>query len=281
MKCDEAKPVCWACTKIKQDCSYEADQVQSRVSVNHDAAKVKIPSLESLHDRKKKLNEPELSTEGHHSADSTPTSSTWRLSSIHNERHAAAESVSGKSSLLETLEQTPKPSGLDSMPQEKSPNQESAPMPHTSMETWTNGLVSSIGDVESDTAGWFGLLFGDAVLGNSSLPYINFAAEGLDIFGNSIPEATSRTSSEDPAQRAVSSFDANSRAESSNESLLERSPKLKPEQLLEKQSWQSSEPIKLSPEEQFLFQHFVRHISKWVRTALLPISINFSMITLT
>jgi hypothetical protein len=154
------------------------------------------------------------------------------------------------------------------MPQEERPSQMTAPSPNTPMETWTIGSVSSTGNVEADTAGWFGLLFGDAVLGNSSLPDINFEAEGLDIFGNSKPQTPVHTPAEDTAQQGTSTPTANSPAETSNKFLLERVPRLRRDQLFEKQSWHSSEPIKLLLEEQFLFQHFVRHISQWVSTAL-------------
>jgi hypothetical protein len=134
------------------------------------------------------------------------------------------------------------------------------------MEIWTNSTPT--GNIESDTAGWFGLLFGDAVLGNSNLPDINFEAEGLNIFGNSIPTTRAQSPNGDNVQQDNSPSTATSPNETSNKFLLERVPRLRRDQVFEIQSWHSSEPIKLLPEEQFLFQHFVRHLSQWVR--LLP-----------
>jgi hypothetical protein len=87
------------------------------------------------------------------------------------------------------------------------------------------------------------------VLGNSSLPDIRYDYDGLDIFGNSIAATPA------PDERAPRTL---------NTSLLERLPRLGRDQLFEKQSWHSSEAIELTPQERFLFQHFVRHISKWV-----------------
>jgi hypothetical protein len=267
VKCDEAKPHCWACTKIKQVCKYESEEVQNRTS-DPGVAKPNLPSVISIQERQHSLIGQNLSREAQHSPYNTQTSPAWQPPSAQNEAYVAVESISRSSPLLETLRQSPKPVGPDSTSLESRPAQEPTPSPHTPFEVWTVGSVSSAGNIESDTAGWFGLLFGDAVLGNSSLPDINFEAEGLDIFGNSIPQTPIRTPSEDSAQREITSLAVITSPETSNKSLLERVPRLGRDQLFEKQSWHSSEPIKLLLEEQFLFQHFVRHISQWVRSSL-------------
>jgi hypothetical protein len=273
VKCDEAKPNCWSCTKIKQVCSYDSEEVQSRASVLV-VAKTTLPSVESDQDGQSHLSEPDVSRGSQRSTYSTQSLPTWRPPSIQNEPYTAVESVSGTSPSLETIRHIPKTVGFSTMPQDNRRSQGLELSPHTPMETWTIGSVSSTGNVEADTAGWFGLLFGDAVLGNSSLPDINFEAEGLDIFGNSIPHTPVHTPDEDSAQQGNGPLTANSPTETSNKFLLERVPRLRRDQLFEKQSWHSSEPIKLLPEEQFLFQHFVRHISQWVRTAPSLTSIN-------
>ena len=139
---------------------------------------------------------------------------------------------------------------------------------HTPTEAWTVGSVSSAGNIDSDTAGWFGLLFEDAVLGNSDLPLIDFETDGRDIFGNSISNTPIQSLSQSSARPTKELLSTGPRAESSNTSLLERLPRLGRDQVYEKESWHSSEPISLQPQEQFLFQYFVRNVSQWVSCAI-------------
>ena len=157
---------------------------------------------------------------------------------------------------------------FESNPVESQWTQASAYAPaHTPTEAWAVGSVSSAGNIESDTAGWFGLLFEDAVSGNENLPLIDFETDGRNIFGNWISEANVQVSGVIDTPQSVVTSTSGARAETSNKSLLERVPRLGRDQIYEKQSWHSSQPINLLPQEQFLFQYFVRHISQWVRAA--------------
>jgi hypothetical protein len=165
---------------------------------------------------------------------------------------------------VQVAEPSPGTASLPSIPH-SFPNQPVALSPNGPNEIWTTGSVtSSIANVDSDTAGWFGLLFRDALSGNSSLPDFRYDDDGLDIFGNSITAAPAPTSSQDNTRRFVNPLRTASHTQTSNTSLLERLPRLGRDQLFEKQSWHSSVAIELTPQERFLFQQFVTHISKWM-----------------
>lgn len=255
--------------KLKQVCVYEPEQPQPQRHTSVPAASSStLSSVESDQNARNQdqnqIEEPDLSRGHHQSRYSNQASPAWRPPSSQGESFTALNSVA-TSPILERSRPVPKTVGFNFMPQE---NLQGQGMDLSPIDSWTESPVN----VERDTAGWFGLLFGDAVLGNSSLPDINFEEEGTNIFGNSVPPTRAQTPHGDAAQTSNGDtvppgngpIATASPAETSNKFLLERVPRLRRDQLFEIQSWHSSEPIKLLSEEQFLFQHFVRHLSQWI-----------------
>lgn len=255
MKCGEERPSCSACIRIKQTCSYvlQGDHDTERQSPSSSADFGVEHQENNLGGSKTSDTNEKVSRDDR----ITPAP----VAPLQSNEHVSNAILSGVTSPV--LDRRG-PVRFESRPLDIPLVEDSTFAAQTPTEAWAVGSVSSAGNVEADTAGWFGLLFEDAVLGNSGLPLIDFESDGLDIFGNSIPQTPVRTPNELSTKHDVALLTAESRAETSNTSLLERVPRLGRDQLYEKQSWHSFDPIGLLPQEQFLFQHFVRNISRWV-----------------
>ncbi|KAI0894733.1 fungal-specific transcription factor domain-containing protein, partial [Annulohypoxylon nitens] len=268
VKCDELKPNCRKCIKSKQECTYSLPPPQRHQQ--HDIAIVNERSSKS----------PEISVVEENAQPST--ASTIRDDSVSQEQSTYCVTTEAPEQTWGTINTSPYQNELFSTPinepefdtplqirstwltqREPSVAPDLSPEsshlnPNASSTIITHPTVLINSNIETATAKWLDLLIGDAAADDGLLPDLDPGSTSVDIFGNPIMHSPSS----DANRRGSIGHSETSHA--SNPFLQERYIKLGGDQLLEKQAWHSKEPLKLLPQEKYLFQSFVRHISCWM-----------------
>jgi hypothetical protein len=134
---------------------------------------------------------------------------------------------------------------------------------HSALYHFT-GASDASQTIESPTARWLDLLIGDATLNNGGLPDYETDSAGFDVFGNALIYTPNREFPQGNLEHDGSNQSPLPGTVTKHQSLKERIPYPRYEQLLEQQTWQTNGPIELQPNEHILFRHFIENISQWM-----------------
>lgn len=287
VKCDEAKPACGGCAKIKQACVY-ANPAARRSSeptaatltfttesdYNLDAVST-APAPADHVGVGVGVAEPEMR--------GLDTDATQGVSPIitHGNVHATVYGWLSSHRAGKQAAHMDNTDALGSPPTNfsiRSPEAEmgsrfaqrllsnTSEQPHlydlTAEDLACAGSIWSSGsNIETATARWLGLLINDAAHDDGLLPSVDFDSTGFDIFGNSLVHTPA---SEQVGQKHFSQQAREPLPTTTNPFLRERITRLGGAQVCEKEAWHSAEYLELLPHEHIIFQNFVQHISLWV-----------------
>lgn len=225
IKCDEGKPSCGPCDKSAQTCVYNR-----RLAATSSAAGTTIPP-----DPMPALQNSDQSTHRYHSSEpihqflpETSDQEAWP-GNLRDSPHPQTAGALTLDILRESSVASPEHAPLQVISPENCSSSGNTAFTQASPEDLTTRSVASSGQtLDTATARWFGLLAGDAQLEQQALPGPGYEPE-RDFGTHESPYAAD---------------------------LRQKSP--------EEQLWQAPEKLRLLPQEVFLFENFVDHISHWI-----------------